>query len=61
MTQLCCFVRYLIDVEGMRPDDAIECKYECCHYFSLFIKVEGGNVDVFLKFWKKEMFVIHLL
>lgn len=51
----------MIDVQGMRPDDAIERKYEGCHHFFLFIKVEGGNVDEFLKFWKKEMFVIHLL
>lgn len=44
----------MIDVEDMRPDDAIECKYEGYHCFSLFIKVEGRNVDEFLKFYEKK-------
>ena len=52
MTRILFFCRYLIDVEGMWPDDAIECKYKGCHYFSLVIKFEGRNVREFLKFWK---------
>lgn len=44
----------MIDVEGMRPDDAIECKYAGYHYFSLFIKVGGGNLDE-LNFGKRKV------
>lgn len=48
----------MIDVEGMRPDDAIECKYKACHHFSLLIKVEGGSVDE-CHILEKEKFVVH--
>lgn len=50
--------RYLIDVEGMRPDDAIECKYEGCHYFSLPIKVKGENGRATFQFLEKIMYMM---
>lgn len=55
--KLCCFVRYLIDVEGMRPDDAIECKYEGCHCLSLPIKARGGNGRTTLQVLEKVMYM----
>lgn len=41
----------------MRPDDAIECKYEGCHCLSLPIKAKGGNGRTTLQVLEKVMYM----
>lgn len=46
--KLCCFVRYLIDVEGMRPDDAIElfnrCRGHCLERQNYIEDLQNGPI-----------------